>query len=73
MDQLNWQNLQENKCPSCGKDFVGNSKKILLKNGEPGIEHIICGFQISERKYAQIVSSQINQSLIRKEEYEQNL
>jgi len=69
---MKWFNLQSNKCPKCDKDLVGGSRQYFNEQGQKIIEHK-CGFKISERKYAQIVSSQINRDLEEKltQEYEE--
>lgn len=65
---MNWDNLKENKCPQCGKDFVGSSERYKNAAGDFIIKHNSCGFRINERKYSQIVSGQINRELKEKED-----
>lgn len=60
---MKWSNLKLNKCPQCDKDLIGGSKTYPSADGFQKIIEHKCGFKISERKYAQIVSSQINKDL----------
>ena len=55
---MNWQNLKVNKCPSCNKKF-GYSSFTKTKG------YIICdcGFSIREKRYSEIVNSQVTKEL----------
>ena len=70
---MNWNNLKENKCPKCGKNFNSMSfqEKGMIKCFNP---EQMCDFRVREFRYNQIVSNQITQDLERKyeEEYERN-
>lgn len=61
---LKWSNLKINKCPNCGKDFV-TGLTTVPKNGQQLLIHK-CGFKIYERRYSQIVNSQVTADLERK-------
>lgn len=50
---MNWKNLKKNKCPQCNQDMFSGSRYANGKIYHP------CGFTISERRYAEIVSNQI--------------
>ena len=67
---MKWNNLKENKCPQCDKDFMLNLTTYPLGNTQM-LAHG-CGFRIRESRYAQIVNSQITQDLEDKwnQEYE---
>lgn len=47
---MKWKNLQENKCPQCGKDWAFD----LEQQGDL-LTHK-CGFKISEQRYLEIVN-----------------
>lgn len=75
---MKWDNLKNNKCPDCNKDFT---KGLIViegewKNPETGIFekktffiHKACGFKIREERYKEIVSSTISHQLNRESEY----
>lgn len=67
---MNWNNLQLNKCPNCDKDFVFGLATYPSKEYGQVLTHP-CGFKISERRYSQIVSNQVNDSLLKEWELEQ--
>lgn len=61
---MKWSNLKINKCPQCDKDFMLGLTTI--PNPDPIKGQLLlhkCGFKISERRYTQIVSSQITAGL----------
>ena len=65
---MNWKLLKENKCPQCEKDFAFNLVTIINYRRTPDDKPVTmhmhgCGFKISERRYAQIVNSQVTASL----------
>ena len=64
---MKWSNLKQNKCPKCDKAFNYSAFK------NPG--YVVCtpecGFAIRERRYSEIVTSQINADLERKWDQEQ--
>ncbi len=54
---MNWKNLKNNRCPKCGKDWAFD----LVMRG-----HLLrhkCGFIISKRRYAEIVTSMTNEEI----------
>lgn len=55
---MNWSNLQKNKCPSCGGDFL---KTIDLNAGKDYIG-CKCGFKITKEEYQKIVIDRISKS-----------
>lgn len=62
--QMNWQNLKINKCPKCDKSLISNFWTMY------GMIHHKCGFKISEKRYQQIVSSQVNEELEEEQDYD---
>ncbi len=54
---MQWKNLQKNKCPSCGKDFM----KSMVPTTDGSIA-CNCGFKISEEKYKLIVADKMNRA-----------
>lgn len=57
---MNWQNLNKNKCPKCGKDFG------FQAFSEPNYVHCPhCDFRISHKRYTEIVNSQITKRIER--------
>ena len=54
---MKWSNLKQNKCPKCDKAF---GFPAFQKNGFIQCD---CGFIIREKRYSEIVSSQINQNI----------
>lgn len=54
---MKWSNLKKNKCPKCDKDFTWGSFE------NPSIIICGCGFAIREKRFSEIVSSQINQNI----------
>jgi hypothetical protein len=67
---MNWENLKQNICPKCNKDFysaayrTGNITSTRFVNGKyVAVLTHECGFTISENRMAQIVSSKVTQEL----------
>lgn len=54
---MNWNNLKQNKCPSCDKPFKYSSFQ------QKGFITCSCGFTIREKRYSEIVNSQITKDL----------
>lgn len=54
---MSWNMLKHNRCPKCLKDWAYDltQDRDILVHG--------CGFAIREKRYAQIVSSQVTQEL----------
>ena len=51
---MNWGNLKQNKCPQCGHDLSDKLKgKVFV---------CTCGFTISDSKFREIVTKQVNKS-----------
>lgn len=66
---MKWSNLKKNKCPQCDKDFmIGLIRAPFINN--PLLQHP-CGFKIRERRYSQIVTSQVTKELEKQLEEEQ--
>ena len=65
---MNWQNLKQNKCPKCDKPFgyFAFTEPGFIKCPVPK-----CEFRISEKRYSEIVNSQINAQLEEKWNQEQ--
>lgn len=51
---MKWSNLKKNKCPKCNKDFTWGGFE------NPKIITCGCGFAIREKRFSEIVNSQIN-------------
>ena len=51
---MNWGNLKQNKCPQCAHDL---SDKLVGK-----MFICTCGFKISDAKFREIVTKQVNKS-----------
>ena len=62
----NWKNLKQNKCPECNTVFgyTAFSKRIGY------IVCSQCGYTISNKRFSEIVNSQITEELQRKWEKE---
>jgi len=56
---MKWQMLKKNRCPQCMKDLAWSQGFEDLEN------HFSCncGFKISEKRFREIVDSQINEEL----------
>lgn len=50
---MHWQNLKNNKCPQCFKDFKISPMDSLIVCE-------VCGFKIGIEKMKQIINSQLN-------------
>lgn len=59
---MKWNNLKENKCPQCFKDWASDLKETT--GGAFGLKLLThkCGFRIYERKYREILKSVISKS-----------
>jgi len=57
---LKWWNLKKNKCPKCNKDFTNVKVKVYEAMA---ILHHPCGFKISEQRFKEIASGQVEQDL----------
>ena len=55
---MKWINLKQNKCPNCGKQFG-----FVDFNAKPGYIVCRCGFAIREKRYSEIVNSQVTAGL----------
>ncbi len=64
---LNWRNLQQNKCPQCSSDFV----KSLI-NTTPSLL-CECGFTIKKDEYRRIVTDKIRARIDQEAEEEKQL
>jgi len=55
---MKWINLKLNACPNCGRgfNFYSFQEKGLIRCGN-------CDFSISEKRYSEIVNSQITKQL----------
>lgn len=60
---MKWDNLTENKCPQCGKDWAPSLKE------EDGMLTHSCGFKIREKRYKELVESMINGRLEEENDY----
>lgn len=54
---MKWSNLKQNLCPQCDKKFSYGSFQ------RAGYIECDCGFAIREKRYSEIVNSQITQDL----------
>lgn len=61
MNKMKWQNLKNNKCPQCNKDFMVGLN--VESNMQPAIFTHKCGFKISEQRYKEIVSDMVTKGL----------
>lgn len=52
---MKWSNLKLNKCPKCDKSLVDRLDR--------GFFRCSCGFGISEKRYREIISSQVNEGI----------
>lgn len=74
---MKWINLKLNICPKCNKDFTKGLMQetrgdfLSDKPAELFLWHKGCGFTIREKRYKQIVVSQITADLERRLEQEQ--
>jgi len=55
---MKWKNLKENKCPQCDKSFGYKAFSQRL-----GYIVCDCGFKISNKRFSEIVNSQVNQDI----------
>ena len=55
--KLKWDNLKENRCPQCGKDFT---EVAILSHGMVTCR---CGFKITDKRMAEIVNDKIDLEL----------
>lgn len=58
---MKWQNLKNNKCPQCNKNFLKGLK--VESNMQPALFIHPCGFQIREQRYKEIVSDMVSEGL----------
>jgi uncharacterized protein (DUF983 family) len=56
---MDWNNLKENKCPNCGKGFDYRS----FKPGKVICIYFHCGFEITIKRYTEIVVSKVQQEI----------
>lgn len=61
---MKWSLLKQNKCPKCENDFMQGLETIpapVTDRTQPNNKMLMhpCGFKIRERRYSQIVNSQI--------------
>jgi DNA-directed RNA polymerase subunit RPC12/RpoP len=54
---MKWQNLKQNKCPRCGKDFA------LVMPSQTPLLNCSCGFKIGYARFEEITTSQAKQSV----------
>ena len=78
---MKWNNLKNNKCPQCNKDFmkgletkkINSSEMSALSNAGGNITAINvlmvhpCGFKITDQSYKEIVSNIVNYQLLKLE------
>ena len=65
---MKWYNLKVNKCPQCNKTFLSSSFSKRL-----GYIVCLCGFTISNKRFSEIVNSQVKQDLPIDEDLEEKL
>lgn len=67
---MRWGNLKKNLCPECNKDLMDGLEVEVKENGQKLMKHP-CGFKIYEKRFSEIVNSQVtaNLALILEEEY----
>jgi len=53
---MKWNNLKLNKCPKCGRN-------LRFQVGMPNYCFCICGFKISSKRFKEIVSNKVSQSI----------
>ena len=63
---MKWQNLKQNKCPKCNKTFGTAAFSQQL-----GFIICSCGFKISNKRFSEIVNSQVTSDLEKKWDAEQ--
>ena len=63
---MKWYKLKENKCPSCGKDW------LKMGNATFGNGMVICkcGFKISEKRMTEIVNDKVAKEILESMEHE---
>lgn len=61
---MKWFNLKQNNCPKCNRTF--GYRAVVTKKGFIVCDTPKCEFVISEKRYSEIVNSQINADLERK-------
>lgn len=64
---MKWNNLKSNKCPKCGKDWMGSFGQNLSLNGTM-MTHI-CGFTISEKRYGEVVRNLVSKEIDEERHY----
>jgi len=58
---LNWQNLDENRCPACGGEY-----KYFIVRGSPYSIACSCGFKVNRERYRE----QLHEAVRKREEEE---
>lgn len=52
---MKWKNLEQNKCPSCSKEFLRKGRS------QDGMIICLCGWSIAIEKYKSLVEQKIKQ------------